>query len=298
MYSSISNYEQKLYLDGVSVSGAVNINGSYSINYQPINTIGVGYNKMVFGEVPVAQFKISKNLLYNEPLLNYTGEGADKKAAPIRGTLSYNGKSLGFPSGYLTNFSLQCSVGQVPQTEFGIQVFGDLGSGYSYIDGTTSTPYISVPQVKDISLTCSGSSTNRIKQFNYEINCPKKPIYLQGGDSYKPYEVLSTLPLEVNASFVMEVDDFQTRNLYDQITSDSDSSFSISIKGTLFSDKSLNVGGRTLYGNGVVISVGKKADGVNIFNTSLNNVKLISQEYSSTTDDFLSVRLSYKGYLN
>ena len=42
----------------------------------------------------------------------------------------------------------------------------------------------------------------------------------------------------------------------------------------------------------------QKALGVNIFNQSFNNVKLISQEFNSTADDILSVNLSYKGYLN
>ena len=42
----------------------------------------------------------------------------------------------------------------------------------------------------------------------------------------------------------------------------------------------------------------QKALGVNIFNQSFNNVKLISQEFNSTDDDILSVNLSYKGYLN
>ncbi len=42
----------------------------------------------------------------------------------------------------------------------------------------------------------------------------------------------------------------------------------------------------------------RKAVGINMFNQSFNNVKLVSQEFNSNADDILSVKLNYKGYLN
>ena len=39
-------------------------------------------------------------------------------------------------------------------------------------------------------------------------------------------------------------------------------------------------------------------NGVTIFNQSFSNVKMISQEFNSSADDILSVKLNYKGYLN
>ena len=35
-----------------------------------------------------------------------------------------------------------------------------------------------------------------------------------------------------------------------------------------------------------------------MFNQSFNDFKLVSQEFNSSADDVLSVKLSYKGYLN
>jgi len=276
----------------------------------PIKTIGVGYNKQVIAEVPVANFSINKYLLYNEPFLRFTGENSDGTAKSFRGSLNYSNKKFGFLSGYLNSFNLSCSVGEIPTTTSDIIVYGDVGPNYN-ASGNYKAPYISVPQVKDIILNCSGSSTNRITNFNYTINCPKEPIYTlyQSGYApsvllppilnYIPSEVLLKLPIEIEASFTLEVDDYSSKSLYDILNNDTDTNFSISINGTIFKDETLPVNGLDLVVNGnVPLFTYKKAIGINMFNQSFTNVKLLSQEFNSSADDILSVKLSYKGYLN
>ena len=315
MKNSILNYENRFYLNGNAISGVLSVQGNYSVNYGPINTIGVGYNKQVMAEVPSASFSVNKYLLYNEPFLRFTGERPDKQAQRFAGSIDYFGKSFGFQTGCVNSISLDCSVGEVPQTSIDIQVFGDIGKTIS-ASGNVGAPYISVPQVKDIILTCSGSSTNRITQFNYNINCPKKPIYLlqpsgfsstgPSGPSgpipnfaYVPYEILLELPIEIDASFNLEVDNYEAKKLYEQMTNDIDSAFSISINGTVFEDDFLSVGNSSLtVNNNEELFVIRKSVGINMFNQSFNDFKLVSQEFNSSADDVLSVKLSYKGYLN
>jgi len=315
MKNSILNYENRFYLNGNAISGVLSVQGNYSVNYGPINTIGVGYNKQVMAEVPSASFSVNKYLLYNEPFLRFTGERPDKQAQRFAGSIDYFGKSFGFQTGCVNSISLDCSVGEVPQTSIDIQVFGDIGKTIS-ASGNVGAPYISVPQVKDIILTCSGSSTNRITQFNYNINCPKKPIYLlqpsgfsstgPSGPSgptpnfaYVPYEILLELPIEIDASFNLEVDNYEAKKLYEQMTNDIDGAFSISINGTVFEDDFLSVGNSSLtVNNNEELFVIRKSVGINMFNQSFNDFKLVSQEFNSSADDVLSVKLSYKGYLN
>ena len=314
MKNATLNYENIFYLNGAAISGILSINGSYNLNYAPINTIGVGYNKQIMAEVPTAQFKVNKYLLYNEPFLPFTGESLSRQAKTFAASINYFGKSFGFQTGCLNGFSLDCSVGEIPQTSIDIQVFGDIGSNTS-ASGNFVAPYISVPQVKDIILSCSGSSTNRITQFSYSITCPKKPIYLlqpsglsSGGSgpsgptanyAYVPNEILLELPIEIDASFNLEVDDYQAKKLYTQLNNDNDTSFSISINGTVFQDEILPVNGVDLVVNGnVPLFTYRKAIGINMFNQSFSNVKLVSQEFNSSADDVLSVKLNYKGYLN
>jgi len=315
MKNSILNYENRFYLNGNAISGVLSVQGNYSVNYGPINTIGVGYNKQVMAEVPSASFSVNKYLLYNEPFLRFTGERPDKQAQRFAGSIDYFGKSFGFQTGCVNSISLDCSVGEVPQTSIDIQVFGDIGKTIS-ASGNIGAPYISVPQVKDIILSCSGSSTNRITQFNYNINCPKKPIYLlqpsgfsstgPSGPSgptpnfaYVPYEILLELPIEIDASFNLEVDNYEAKKLYEQMTNDIDGAFSISINGTVFEDDFLSVGNSSLtVNNNEELFVIRKSVGINMFNQSFNDFKLVSQEFNSSADDVLSVKLSYKGYLN
>lgn len=298
MKNAIINYENIFYLDGQAISGILSVDGSYTINYAPINTVGIGYNKQVIADVPTAEFNINKYLLYNEPLLNYTGQRTDLKAQSFPGSINYNNKSIGFESGYLNSFGLSCSVGEIPQTSANIQVFGDIGSGYSAY-GARQTKYMTVPQVKDISISCSGSSSNRITSFDYSINCPKKPIYiLQNSNNYIPYEVLSEFPIEIGVSFNLEVDDYAARKVYEQLNNDTDSSFSLLIKGVVFVDAPLLVEGQNLNVDSTNLLVARKSVGVTLFSQSFNNFKLISQEFNSNADDVLSVKLNYKGYLN
>ena len=313
MRNALLNYENTFYLNNTTISGITSIDGSYNINYQPIKTIGVGYSKQVIAEVPVANFSINKYLLYNEPFLDFTGENQNRNAKAFKGSLNYNNKKFGFLSGYLNSFGLSCSVGQIPTTTSDIIVYGDVGPSYN-ASGDLKAPYISVPQVKDIILTCSGSSTNRIIDFNYNINCAKKPVYIlnqsgysysgptgptEPGPNYVPYEVLLNLPIEIDASFTLEVDDYTSKSLYSQLNNDTDASFSISINGTVFADEVLTVNGQNLTVNGGSdLILYQKLVGINMFNQSFNNVKLVSQEFNSNADDVLSVKLNYKGYLN
>lgn len=299
MKNTILNYENVFYLDGQAISGVISVDGSYSINYAPINTIGIGYNKQVIADVPTAEFNVNKYLVYNEPFLNFTGQKNNLIAPSFAGSINYNNRSIGFQSGYLNSFGLSCSVGDIPKTSMGIQVFGDIGSGYSAL-GTRQAKYVTVPQVKDITITCSGSSSNRITNFDYSINSPKKPIYtLQTSNNYIPYEVLCDFPIEINVNFNLEIDDFQSRKLYEQLNNDIDSSFSLLIKGVVFKDEPLllNIGQDLNAGLGSLL-VARKSVGVTLFNQSFNNFKLVSQEFNSNADEVLSVKLNYKGYLN
>jgi hypothetical protein len=313
MKNALLNYENQFFLNNSSISGIISVDGSYSINYAPIKTIGVGYNKQVIAEVPTANFSINKYLLYNEPFLLFTGESQNRTAIPFKGSLNYKNKKFGFQSGYLNSFNLSCSVGETPKTTSDIIVYGDIGPSYD-ASGNFKPPYISVPQTKDITLICSGSSTNRITNFDYSIDCKKQAIYTlnQSGYSYSgptgptspvlnyiPTEVLLNLPIEINASFTLEVDDYTSKSVYNILNNDGDTNFSININGTVFTDEVLSVGGQNLaVDGGFDLLLYEKAVGINIFNQSFNNVKLVSQEFNSSADDVLSVKLNYKGYLN
>ena len=96
-------------------------------------------------------------------------------------------------------------------------------------------------------------------------------MLFRSGFNYIPYEVLSTLPIEINASFNLEVDDYETKNLYNQLNNDSDTNFAINIKGTVFKDEQVSIGNQDLAVNGTSpLLTYRKSIGVNIFNVNIN----------------------------
>ena len=111
--------------------------------------------------------------------------------------------------------------------------------------------------------------------------------------------MLCDFPVEINVSFNLEVDDFQSRKLYEQLNNDTDSSFSLLIVGAVLENQNLSVGSNQDLDVGIGdLVVARTSVGVSLFNQSFNNVKLVSQEFNSNADEVLSVKLNYKGYLN
>ena len=132
--------------------------------------------------------------------------------------------------------------------------------------------------------------------FNYK-NCPFK---LSGVD------ILATnVNMSLDSSNTPVYNEEFKKNSYTYASEDTvDTNFSISINGTIFQDQVLEIGSTSTNKQNLRVNGGddlllyQKALGVNIFNQSFNNVKLVSQNFNSTADDILSVNLSYKGYLN
>ena len=77
--NSILNYENRFYLNGNAISGVLSVQGNYSVNYGPINTIGVGYNKQVMAEVPSASFSVNKYLIHSQQFQQVVSFFARKK---------------------------------------------------------------------------------------------------------------------------------------------------------------------------------------------------------------------------
>lgn len=266
MKGAITNYENKFYLNETGFSGISNVDGGYNLSYKPINILGKGYTKQVLASVPSANISIDRFLVSDDPVFGLTGDGSNYLARSISGGLYYQGKYFSFASGYLNSFGISCSVGEVPTINSSYNIYGDIGP-VSNPSGSYTGSTVIVPQVKDILLTCRNSTTNRIKNFDVQFDCPKLPIYgLSSSNSEIPIEVQNVFPIEVNSSFTLEVDDYETKKAFDDLTTDGTTSFVINVSG--------------------------------IFNFTGTNAKITSEQISSTSDDVLSVKLSYKSYLS
>lgn len=261
--NAVVNYEQQFYLSGIQLSGVTSIEGSYGISESPINIIGKGYTYPTRTGPMEGQFSIGKYYIGQEPLLNYTGDNH------ISGSINFNNRSFGFSTGYLTNYSISCSIGSIPTTSASISVYGDIGSGIDS-SGVNSHPAIQIPNQGSISLNASGYNTNRITSFNYSLRTDRNPVYKVG--SPYPVQVDRKFPLVQQASFTIEVNDFEVTKMREYLIKPRQQD--------------------------LIISFANPINDNNIETFTLKNARLLRQGLSSSSDGITKVELGYTAYIN
>lgn len=261
--NAILNHEQQIYLNGIQLSGVTNVDGGYSIDENPINIIGKGYTYPVRQGPLVGNFSISKYYIGKEDLLNYTG------ITPISGSINSFDQSFGFESGFLTEYSINAGIGQIPQANASIVVHGNIGSGID-ASGTNPHPPIQIPNQGSISINAAGYTSNRITDFNYSMRINRSPIYKIG--SAFPVQVETQFPIIQEASFSMDVNDYEINQIQEYLISPKQQNLNIQMKNPI-NDNIID----TFY---------------------IANARLLSQNIRSSSDDLLSVELTYNGYVN
>lgn len=301
--SSVTSHDVSFVVDGYQLSGVTDVDGSYSITETPINVLGFGYTTPTLSAPFEGNFNINRNMVSKDVLLPYTGEDH------LNGSINYGDKNFGFTSGFLTNYSIACAVGEVPTISNQITVFGEVGgtvdetsrdsayllwnevSQYLLITAEDSTdrlllddstlsstpitsnkthPAIQIPQQGSISINCSGANTNRVSRFNYSVSCPREPIYTV--NNAFPVQVNLGYPLEIDATFTLQIDDYQSRNARDYLIEHNKEDIEIIIKDP--------------------------SDDSTIESYLINNPELIRETISVSQTLESTVELTYKGYLN
>lgn len=261
--NAVLNYEQAFYLSGILLSGVTSIDGSYSINENPINVIGQGYTYPTLNGEMVGNFSIQKYYIGADPLLNYIGDN------PISGSINFNNKSFGFSEGYLTSYELSCSVGTIPQSSAGIIVYGNIGSGINAF-GTTPHPNVQIPNQGSISLNTTGYENNRITDFNYSLEIQRSPIYKIG--SPYPVQVDRRTPLAQKLSISMDINEHEVVQLREYLIKPQQQD--------------------------VTLKFNNPINNSTIESFTLNKARLVSNRINSNSDDMLTVNLNYEAYIN
>ena len=312
-----AQYNQKVFLEGVKLKGVTSVDGSYTHSVMPINVLGQGAIKTVIADVPQADFSISRNIAFADIFNPFTGV-----VERLRGSLNYGDKIFGFEDGYLSSYSYDVSYGDIPQTNIGIKVYGDIGSGmylsnssnpqFVGIDGTLNATgdYNDAEDIPiypaNIVLSCRNSSTNRVKSFSFSSNINYDVIY--GVNSIKPIQVSIKYPIEVMVDFTLEVDDYETKRMTDMLVTGIADPFTIDVFGTVFEDQPIYTQTFTL--NGPLLTPLEAGDGTPLlfnrkpsFNSnfvgpipesseSYNYIKLFSFSYSPDTSKLVSEQVS------
>jgi len=261
--NAVLNYEQQFYLSGILLSGVTDIQGSYAVNEEPINIIGQGHTYPILNQALVGNFSIGKYYIGREPLLDYIGD------SPISGSVNFNNKSFGFNSGYLTEYSLECSVGSIPKSRASLRVFGNIGSGIN-ASGNVGHPDIQIPNQGSITMNTTGYKNNRITNFNYNLSIGRSAIYKIG--SPYPVQVDRKFPLIETASFTMEVNDHEVVQLHEYLIKPKQQDLNISVLNPI--------------NNNLIETI------------TLEKARLLRHELSSDSDGVISLNLNYTAYIN
>jgi len=286
MKNASLSYEQNFYVNGTGLSGVQSINGTYGITERSVNAAGYGYVDSILDGPMEGRFSIERVLVNEDGLLNLTGDGR-----AFSGVISYNTYgsantgSFGFYSGYLTSYGLSCDVGGLPSVRTDIVVYGDLGRGLLSASETAGAGSASAadksidpPNQGTISIYCDELKTtsNRIVSVNHQISCNRQAVYAlrtSASDTKAKYPVQVDLmyPLEQTTNLTLEIDDYETKNLYDYLTGVYTGNVNIDINGN---------------------------NGTDLVDFSLENARMINENFSSSVDGVATVNMTFKKYIN
>ena len=275
MYGTTLNYESHFFISGQNGSVAAReLSGieSLEIGYQNSASVTnpLGYKKGVttVGGPTVQEVSLSRYLIYDDPLLDFTGDGE-----VMKGSFNYdNNASYGFESGYLNSYSVNCAVGSVPKVNAKFNVYDEMRSGVS-ASGTSPTN-IYIPSQGSITATCFSdtrepTSTNRVVGFDYSLTVLKRPYYTIGLET--PVEVKHLNPIQYTASVQLEVDDF-------------------------FLESGYNFLGAGKNDRTVSFSINGRNGGALLQSLSIPNASLVGEQLSSSADGAVRLTLNYIGH--
>lgn len=260
--NSVLQYDQSFVVNGYQLSGIDSLSISYSVPLENNLTLGsiFGYN---INNPMQAEISLQRNLLYTDPLLAFTGDSS------FSGSLSYNGQSYGFSSGFLTRYSVNCSVGEIPQVSCSISVYGDL-KPLLQIPIFQEHPPLFIPSPRSITVSGDNTSTNRVKSFSYDLTINRQPVFSL--DSYKDVdEVVFLSPIVVAASLTLDAVNFAPDNY----------EFFLNSVQNKFLD----------------ISIADRNNNETILNLTVPNIQANSQELSAQSDGSPTITNNYIGYI-
>ena len=269
MYGTTLNYDCHFFIAGADgspsareLSGVQSLDMGYSNSSNIAKPLGSVRGVTTVGGATSQTVSFSRNLIYEDPILDFTGE-----SEAMKGSFNYkNNTSYGFESGYLQSYSVNCAVGSVPKVNSSFVVYDEMKSGIN-ASGTTQTS-IDIPSQGSITATCDHSTTNRVLGFDYSLSVKKIPYYTIGSET--PVEVKHVNPIEYSASVQIDVDDIFLA-----------SGFSFFEEGR--SDKTLS------------FSV-KGRDGTNLQTLSIPKASLVAEQINASADGSVRLTLNYIGH--
>ena len=210
--------DQRLFINGMEMSGVQSNSSSLDTNYVPIFVAGTGvYSQEPSGPTEYP-FSFERVVFETDPLTGVLFSGLSGHFAYATGN-STGYQTFGFENGLITSYSISCAVGDLAKSSVDIAARGNMGSFNDGIDIATGAEYNSPFIGKPGDLHISGYSdgeTNRVQSIEYTLTIP----YTSNdkiGTAFGPDSRRLTGPITISTKFSIEVQDFRQEDLFSLI---------------------------------------------------------------------------------
>ena len=216
MLGRIRREAESITINGTGIQGVQSVSAQYDSVGAPVRNLGINSISYLPEGPQTATLNVNTLLTYfvspsapardPEVMQNLTGD------APFSGIVGYGTKNFIFTQGYLETYSVNCSIGEIPQVSTTSVIYGDFGTGtLDNVPVDTYPSTLSIPSYSSIEINLDTFKTNRVSSFSVDIATPRLPLYVVGSDV--PSGVIAGSPVEVNVNFAIEPDDYEIKNM-------------------------------------------------------------------------------------
>jgi hypothetical protein len=224
---SINRDQVKLFLNNVAVPGIQSITLRPDAGRQPI--LFAGSDKVVYlPGTQTAGISINSSLISSDFFINFTG---DKQFSGIIVRDTSAQSNISFTSGFLTSYTANFAVGQIPEVNVEGTIYGNFGELTDLelnglLGQVNSQTYISqqikVPSPGSIQVALQGIDTSSIKSCSINVNSARRADYSLSNRA--PVRVVPKWPLQVSCRFTLDATTANMRALrsYEAISEQTD----------------------------------------------------------------------------
>ena len=263
MKEFVHNTDQSFYLNGLQISGVSSLDANYSIPTEGNNFLGyVGPADFIQNAPGVGKFSFERVMISSDrPITELIA-----KEDGFDGGIQFNSQSINFQSGYIDSYSCNFSVDSLPTSNIDISAYGEVGANVVISKDTQKQNDLFIPSSSGITVNFDGRETNRVLSFSFTMQAKNSPVYKIG--SVLPCQVVAGTPIKQNFTVEIEVDDFQTRSIYDYMRT-----------GIHFEK--------------IEITLRDQCDTLRTAKYIFDNAHLLSENFSTDSDNNTRVRMNY-----
>jgi hypothetical protein len=263
MYGRRIYADQRLIINQQEISGVTSFNGNFELPFNSIDVLGNNFITSIDGEIS-KNISFSRFLNQSDHLKFLTGD------AFCSGYVLYDNKSFGFSSGFLTNYSVECGIGDIASATTDLIVYGNIGGNLQHpIAPSQNTDNIYVANFGSIFINTNEGQTNRITSFEYNVNCERVPLFVLG--SFSPSEVILKKPIDIELNLTLDIDDFESDDVQSLLCSPNIQNINIELKNCDYSQV--------------------------IDNFIVPNARLVSTSYNGDTDTASNITMTFRSFL-